>query len=146
MATVTYPGKFTNGLARPDVAAVRYIEFEVDFSKVTAVATDDVVIGTLPKGSVVVAGAAQVLTPSGAAATFTLRVGTTAVSAALTGNGAAYTVAGNALTGALVTAAEQPINVLIGAQPATGKHRFVLVVTEALRDAAPATAARDQTV
>ena len=146
MATLTYPNGAVAGLARPDVAAVRFIEFTVDFSKVSAVATDDVVVGLIPKGSVVIAGAATVVTPAAAAATYTLRVGSTAVSAALTGNSAAGTIAANAVTGAIVTTAEQTVNVLVGAQPATGKAHFVLVVTEAIKPNMPSLSARDQSV
>lgn len=146
MATLTYPNGAVNGLARPDVAAVRFIEFTVDFSKVNAVATDDITVGLVPKGSVVLAGAATVVTPAAAAATYTLRVGSTAVSAALTGNSAAGTIAGNALTGAVVTTANQTVNVLVGAQPATGKAHFILVVTEGIKPNVPVLAARDQTV
>lgn len=146
MATVAYPGKITSGLARPDVANVRYVEFDVDFSKVTAIAGDDITLGTIPKGAVVLAGAAQVLTPAGAAATYTLRVGATAASAALTGNSAAFTIVGNALTTPLVATADATVNVLVGAQPATGKARFVLVLTEAVKPEAVTLAARDQSL
>ncbi len=146
MATVNYTSVGVNRLAKPDVAVARYVEFDVDFSKVTAAAGDDVVLGYVPKGSIVIAGAATVVDQAGAAATYTLRVGTTAVSAALTGNAAVDTIAGNALTGALVVTAEATVNVLVGAQPASGKAKFVLLVSEAVKPKATALAARDQSV
>lgn len=146
MATVAYPGKVTSGLAKPDVAAVRSVEFEVDFSKVTAVAGDDITIGTIPKGAIVLAGAAQVVTAAGAAATYTLRVGTTAITSALTGNAAVGTVVGNALAGPLVATADGTVNVLVGAQPATGKARFTLVLTESVKPYFNTIVQRDQSL
>ena len=146
MGTVAYPGKVTSGLSKPDVAVVRSVEFEVDFSKVTAVAGDDITIGTLPKGAIVLAGAAQVVTAAGAAATYTLRVGTTAITSALTGNAAVGTVVGTALAAPLVATADGSVNVLVGAQPATGKARFTLLVSESIKPYFNTIVQRDQSL
>lgn len=150
MADITYPNRNTaSGLAKPDVAAVRFVEFEVDFSKITAVGTDNVLLGTIPKGSVVFAGTAQVLTAGGTAATCTLKVGSTSVAAALTCNATAGTVYANAVTsgGPIVTTADAVVQVTIGGTglTASGKQRFVLIVSEAVKDTTPKLAVRDQT-
>lgn len=146
MGTVAYPGKVTSGLSKPDVAVVRSVEFEVDFSKVTAVAGDDITIGTLPKGAIVLAGAAQVVAAASAAATYTLRVGTTAITSALTGNAAVGTVVGTALAAPLVATADGSVNVLVGAQPATGKARFTLLVSESIKPYFNTIVQRDQSL
>lgn len=145
MPTIAYPNKnIGSGLGKDDTT-VRPIEFEVDFSKVTAAAADDVTIGVLPKGTIILAGAAQSLVPGATAATLTLRAGATATTAALSANAAAGTIVANALTGAVVLTAEATVNVLVGnAANASGKHRFVLLVSEAVKASYPKVQVRDQ--
>lgn len=146
MATIAYPNRNgSTGLAKDDTS-VRTIEFEVDFTKIgTAASGDDVTIGTLPKGTLVVAAAAQSITPGATAATLTLRQATTAVSAALSSNAAAGTVVGSAVTSPVVVTADATVNVLVGGTGnASGKHRFVLTVTEIVKPFVARIQTRDQ--
>ena len=144
MASITYPNRNGASGVSKDDTTVRPIEFDVHFSKVTAASRDDVVLGTLPKGTLVLAGSAQCVTAGGTAATLTLRFGTTAAAAALTANSAAGTTVANALTGASVVTADVPVNVLVGVAGATGKHRFVLTVVEFVKPFIARVQTRDQ--
>ncbi len=146
MATIAYPNRNTaSGLGKDDTS-VRPIEFEIDFSKIgTANTGDDITIGTLPKGTLIVAAAAQSLTPGATAATLTLRQGTTAIASALSSNAAANTVVGSTVTAPVVLTADATVNVLVGGTGAgSGRHRFVITVTEIVKPFVARIQTRDQ--
>lgn len=146
MATIVYPNRNVGSGLSKDDTTVRPIEFEIDFSKIgTAASGDDITIGTLPKGTLIIAAAAQSQTAGATAATLTLRQGTTAVSAALSSNAAAGTIVGSAVTSPVVVAADTAVNVLVGgAGNGSGKHRFVLTVTEIVKPFVSRVQVRDQ--
>lgn len=146
MATIAYPNRNTGpGLGKDDTT-VRPIEFEIDFSKMgTANSGDDITLGVLPRGTLIVAAAAQSITPGATAATLTLRQGTTAVAAALSSNAAANTVVGSAVTAPVVLTADANVNVLVGGTGAgSGRHRFVITVTEIVKPFVARLQTRDQ--
>lgn len=146
MATIAYPNRNTGSGLGKDDTTVRPIEWEVDFSKIATTATgDDVTLGVLPKGTLIVAAASQSLTPGATAATLTLRQGSTAVGAALSSNAAAGTIVGSAVTSPVVITADAAVNVLVGGTGAgSGKHRFVLTVTEIVKPFVSRIQVRDQ--
>lgn len=148
MADIRYPNFNTaQGLANPDVAKVRFIEFDVDLTKVAYASGDNLVLGTIPRGTIIFAGAVEILVPGASAGTFTLNVGATATSAGVAGNAAARTIAANAVTAPFITTADTPVQIAAaGVQTgAKGRIRGVLVVTEAVKPNYPQLAARDQT-
>lgn len=143
MATITYPNKAVAGFGRPDVAPARFIEFEVDFSKVNAVIADDIVIGKVSAGSVILATQTQVLVPGTASATVLPKVSGTSVGTAVAIDAAAGTIT-SVTTPVGVTASGDILLTVDGADPTSGKFRVVMLVSEMVKSAYPVVVKRDQ--
>jgi hypothetical protein len=111
----------------------RVLDFIVNFGvdATMGTATDDIVLGTLPPGAIVVSALIQQITAGTGSGTLALRAGTTAITGTLTSTAAALAQAANlpAATPYLVAAAGETLN-LLGATAVrnTGTARVVVLI------------------
>lgn len=151
MATVNSAKRNTSGHIHGGYKSfVRAVEFIVDLASdaTMANATDDIALGLLPGGAVVLGIAVQQLEVGTGSGTLVGRIGTTTLTATLASTAAVGTVAATvpAALPALVPAAGAEIN-LLGATAirTTGKVRVVVFVAEGDRSPRqPTTTDRDQ--
>lgn len=139
MANYDLPNYNTSdgGVAKGYQPDVRFLERYVDLAPggdvTMTTATDTVDWFQLPAGSVVLAGTIEQITAGAAGNTLTLRVGTTAISAALASDAVAGTIVAGANAGTVVTAASD-VNILSGtAARVTGKIRLAIWFCEGKR-------------
>lgn len=143
MADVRYPNGNVNALARPDIAQVRFVEFDVNFAKVTAATGDNIILGSFPRGTAVFGGFVEQVTPAASATGSVVLDIAGAISGSLAGNAAAKTIANNVLDSVTVMTADTNVNlVLTGTRP-DGKARVVVFVSEAIKPDAPTLVIRD---
>lgn len=151
MATVNSSKRNTSGhIDAGYKSMVRAVEFIVDLANdaTMANATDDIALGTLPGGTVVLGIALQQLEAGTGSGTLVGRVGTTTMTATLASTATAGTVAATvpAALPALVPAAGAELNLLGATAVRTdGKVRVVVFVAEGDRSPRQATVTdRDQ--
>lgn len=155
MATLT-PAKFADmaearqaNVSAPAIAEARFINFVLDLSKdvTMGTATDEIVLGKLPKGTQVLSAAIEQLEVGTGTGTLVARVGTTAVTDTLAANAAQGTVVGPVAAAMPLAAVNDTTMVnLLGAVAArtTGKIRVSVLVMEAFKIGVPHLAPRDK--
>jgi hypothetical protein len=151
MANYDLPSYSTGGgmLAKPYLSEVRYAEIYIDLtSDVTmTTATDTVDWFQLPASSVVLAGGLEQITAGDAGNTLQLRVGTTAIAAALASDAAAGVVTATVPAALPLNVSSTALDVnLLSASAAriTGKIRIFITFIEGKRQTGePGLAIRD---
>lgn len=149
MATLEVKNKPVPVLGAPAIAEVRNLDIVVDLAKdvTMGTATDVINLATLPKGTVVLAATLEQLEPGTGSGTLVARVGTTAVTAALTATDAAGTVVASAGTFPIVNTAATELNLLGATAVRTaGRIRVHVITVETSAKAVPVIANRDTTL